>query len=214
MFLLTDDIQFPDPEMADDSGLLALGGDLSLPRLLQAYRNGIFPWFSPGEWIQWWSPDPRCVLFPDQLVVSDSMRALLRKGRFSFRYNTCFRDVMQACETVVRAEGPGSWIGAEMREAYGRLHEEGFVISGEAFLEGRLVGGLYGVRLGTVFFGESMFHHVSNASKFAFIRLVQQLQAEGLTLIDCQMPTRHLLSLGATMLSRAEFLDRIRRSVG
>lgn len=199
---------FPDPSMADEDGLLAVGGDLSPERLLLAYRNGIFPWFS-GRLPEWYSPDPRFVLFPEELKVSRSMRQLLGRNAFEVTVNRCFRDVIEACRGTVRPGQWGTWITPSMVEAYVRLHAQGHAVSVEAWREGRLAGGLYGIRMGDFFFGESMFSRESNASKYAFIRHVRMLQEEGVGLIDCQVYTPHLESLGARFISRHEFLKRL-----
>jgi leucyl/phenylalanyl-tRNA---protein transferase len=205
MQLLTDRLNFPPIEMADENGLLALGGDLSPERLLLAYRSGIFPWFNDEDPICWWSPDPRFVLFPQELKISKSMQVVIKKKEFDFSVNKAFKEVISNCKNMYREGQGGTWITDEMQEAYIRLHEMGFAQSAEAWCNGRLVGGLYGIRLGDLFFGESMFSHQSNASKFAFINYVQLLQKENVQLIDCQLHTNHLESLGARMISRAEF---------
>jgi leucyl/phenylalanyl-tRNA--protein transferase len=210
LWMLDDDLWFPEPSDALPDGLLAIGGDLRPERLLLAYRSGIFPWFNEGEPPMWWSPDPRFVLFPQKLHVSHSMKAVLKKDVFEYRFNTAFRQVIEACAGAPRADAAGTWINPAMIEAYTRLHEMGYAVSAEAWQHGMLAGGLYGVRLGKIFFGESMFSRVSNASKTAFIRLVQQLESEGVQLIDCQMHTPHLESLGAEQMPRNEFLKRLR----
>ena len=199
---------FPPVALAEPDGLLAIGGDLSKERLLLAYRNGIFPWYE-GRHILWWSPDPRFVLFPDELKVSKSMRQLIRRETFVFTVNRAFGEVIANCKTIARRGQDGTWITEEVKDAYGRLHKEGYVHSAEAWLNGELVGGLYGVRLGKAFFGESMFSKYSNASKYAFIRYVEQLRSEGVELIDCQVYTEHLESLGARMIPRSGFIQRI-----
>ncbi|NDC77194.1 MAG: leucyl/phenylalanyl-tRNA--protein transferase [Chitinophagia bacterium] len=199
---------FPDPSLADEDGLLAMGGDLSPERLLLAYRNGIFPWFS-GRIPEWYCPDPRFVLFPEELKVSRSMRLLLRRDAFEVTTNRCFLDVIQACRGVIRPGQWGTWITPSMVEAYVRLHEMGHAVSVEAWQEGTLVGGLYGIRMGGFFFGESMFSRVSNASKYAFITHVRMLQQEGVGLVDCQVYTPHLDSLGARFMPRDEFLEKL-----
>ncbi len=204
LFFLDDSTDFPPVEAAEPDGLLAIGGDLSTERLLQAYRSGIFPWYSEGP-ILWWSPDPRFVLFPGELKISKSMRPLLNGQRFRFTCDTAFDAVVRACRDIPRAGQTGTWIGEDMTRAYTDLHRLGYAHSAEAWEDGKLVGGLYGVKLGKVFFGESMFSRIPNASKFAFIRLVQQLQKEGLMVIDCQVYTEHLESLGARMIPRKEF---------
>ncbi|MBC7446590.1 MAG: leucyl/phenylalanyl-tRNA--protein transferase [Hymenobacteraceae bacterium] len=205
---------FPPTHHADPDGLLAYGGDLSPARLLAAYQRGIFPWSSDDEPLLWWSPDPRCVLVPDELSVSHSMRSVLRKDTFAFRHNTACAAVIEACRTTPRVGQDGTWIMPEIKAAYLRLHALGVVHSAEAWQDDRLVGGLYGVWLGGVFFGESMFSHVPNASKFAFIRWVQHAQAAGVALIDCQQATSHLLSLGARLIPRADFEARLARLIG
>ena len=199
---------FPPVALAEPDGLLAIGGDLSKERLLLAYRNGIFPWYE-GKHILWWSPDPRFVLFPDELKVSKSMRQLIRRETFVFTINKAFSEVIANCRTIARRGQDGTWITEEVKDAYGRLHKEGYAHSAETWLNGELVGGLYGVRLGKVFFGESMFSKYSNASKYAFIRYVEQLRSEGVELIDCQVYTEHLESLGARMMPRSGFIQRI-----
>lgn len=205
MFLLNNELYFPPVEQADENGLLAIGGDLSSERLLLAYRSGIFPWFSEGDPTCWWSPDPRFVLFPAELNTSKSMRQVFRKGMFRFKTNTAFEEVITHCQQTYREGQDGTWITGEIKKAYIQLHQLGYAHSAEAWLDDELVGGLYGIRLGKVFFGESMFSHFSNASKFAFISYVQQLQKENVELVDCQLHTNHLESLGARMISRVDF---------
>ena len=208
------ELVFPHPSLADPSGVLALGGDLRPERLLLAYQNGIFPWFNPGEEIMWWSPDPRFVLFPDELKVARSMRPYFNQQKFRLTYDQAFPEVMHSCQTVNRlAQGQlGTWITESMLEAYIHLHELGYAHSVEVWEGKELVGGLYGIALGKVFFGESMFTKRSNASKFGFISLVRRLKEEGYTLIDCQQETRHLGSLGARSISRAQFLEHLERN--
>lgn len=191
-------------EEALSDGLLAMGGDLSLQRLLLAYRNGIFPWYE-DEVPLWWAPNPRFVLFPQQLKVSKSMRNIIKKETFRYTYNQHFREVIENCQKINRQDQDGTWITEDVKNAYIDLHKKGYAFSGEAWQEGKLVGGLYGVKLGKVYFGESMFSKLSNASKFAFIQLVQQLMEEGIKLIDCQVYTGHLESLGAEMIERKAF---------
>src|SRR3990170_3528099 len=185
---------FPPPEYADASGLLAVGGDLSSQRLLEAYRRGIFPWYSEDQPILWWSPEPRCVLFPGNLKVSRSLRATLRKDRFQVSVDRAFRQVMAACAGPRRGQ-TGTWVTPELIEAYERLHRLGYAHSVECWRDGRLVGGLYGVALGRVFFGESMFAQEPDASKVCLVHLVGDLQHRDFTLVDCQVPTPHLESL-------------------
>ena len=205
MYIVSKKLFFPPVEEADQNGLLALGGDLSMQRLLLAYRSGIFPWFNEDDPVCWWSPDPRFVMFSADLKVSKSMQVVLRKNEFQFTCNEGFADVISHCKNVHREGQGGTWITDEMQEAYINLHRQGYAHSAEAWHNGELVGGLYGIRLGNIFFGESMFSLRSNASKFAFIRYVQQLQKENVELVDCQLHTAHLESLGAKMISRAEF---------
>ena len=221
------DLRFPPVELASPEGLLAVGGDLRAERLLEAYRHGIFPWYNPGQPILWWSPDPRAVLFPAKLRVSRSLGKTLRRKKFEVTLDTVFRDVMQCCAEPrctgmykcrerQDAEsdrndrpGPGTWITPEMIEAYCVLHARGLAHSVESWLDGKLVGGLYGVALGGAFFGESMFSRATDASKVAFVQLVRQLAAWGFDFIDCQLPSAHLSSLGAEEIRRREFLERL-----
>lgn len=202
-------IVFPDPVYANPDGLLAAGGDLSEERLLLAYRSGIFPWYAPGDPILWWCPDPRCVLFPEDLKVSKSMRPYFNQRKFQVTYDQCFTEVMQSCAQQPRNGQAGTWITREMVEGYTRLYEAGYAHSVEVWKDNELVGGLYGIAIGKVFFGESMFARASNASKFGFISLVRQLESQGFTLIDCQQETHHLLSLGATTIPRPAFLQAL-----
>ncbi|MBS1733440.1 MAG: leucyl/phenylalanyl-tRNA--protein transferase [Bacteroidetes bacterium] len=213
MYLLSEDIVFPPVEEADEDGFLAIGGDLSTERLLEAYRNGIFPWYNEDEPICWWSPDPRCVLFPQKLHVSKSMNQLIRKGQFRFSMDTCFTEVMENCRSMARKGEQGSWIQDELIAAYTKLHELGYAHSGETWYDGKLVGGMYGVQLGKIFFGESMFSFMSNASKFALTGFVKELVKQDVQLIDCQMKTDHLLSLGAEMIPRSEFIAILRQYI-
>ncbi len=212
MYWLDHQIAFPDPVFADDNGLLAAGGDLSPERLVFAYQNGIFPWYNEGEPILWWSPNPRFVMRPEELKVSKSMRQVLRKNTFRISYDTVFDQVIEACSSVTRQGQNGTWLVPEMKEAYIRLHQLGLAHSAEAWVGTELVGGLYGVCLGKVFYGESMFAKQSNASKAAFVTLVQQLQRWGFELIDCQTHTSHLESLGANFITREDFLSRLKRN--
>ena len=200
---------FPDPRLSDAEGLVAVGGDISPETLLQAYRQGIFPWYNDNEPICWWSPEPRCVLFPDELKISKSMRTVLNNGSFRFTTNRAFAAVMNNCRNTLRNGIAGSWINQELIESFNSLHGQGYAHSAEAWADGILVGGLYGIRSGDYFFGESMFSKISNASKFAFIKYIDQLKMEGVKMIDCQVYTPHLESLGARMIPRNEFLDMI-----
>ena len=206
IYTLDNTPRFPDPSLAGEDGLLARGGDLSPERILQAYKHGIFPWFE-GTVPLWWSPDPRFVLFPASLKVSDSMRAVIRKQIFMYTRNKAFNEVITACKTIRREGQRGTWITRGMQQAYTSLHAQGYALSAEAWKDGQLAGGLYGVKIGRIFYGESMFSRESNASKFAFIKLVEQLQEEGVVLIDCQVYTQHLESLGAKMIPRKVFLN-------
>ena len=207
----TEILDFPDAALAmrDPPGLLAIGGDLSVDRLLSAYRNGIFPWFGPGQPILWWSPDPRLVLFPEQLRISRSLARTLRKALFTVTLDQDFAAVIAGC-AAPRPGQSGTWITAEMRAAYLALHRQGYAHSVECWQHGELVGGLYGVAIGRVFFGESMFARVTDASKAGFVALVRELQQRGFGLIDCQVKTAHLLSLGAITIARSEFIERLR----
>jgi leucyl/phenylalanyl-tRNA--protein transferase len=207
---LTADAPFPPLARAlqEPNGLLAAGGDLSPERLLLAYRHGIFPWFSEGQPILWWSPDPRMVLFPQELKVSRSLAKTLRKRPFEVRMDTAFSAVMQCCAEPRRGQ-PGTWISPAMIAAYTRLHELGIAHSVEAWQGDELVGGLYGIALGRMFYGESMFSRATDASKIAFVHLVRQLERWGFGMIDCQMKTAHLASLGAREIPREEFAHRL-----
>lgn len=206
MYWLDKRLVFPHPRYADQEGLLAIGGDLSLSRLLLAYENGIFPWFNEGDPILWWSPDPRFVLYPSSVKVSKSMKRIMRKQYFEIRYDTAFAQVLDACASIPRRGQDGTWLIEEMKEAYIELHENGLAHSVEAWVDGELVGGLYGVSLGKCFFGESMFAKVSNASKACLIDLGQQLAKLDFLLIDCQIHTEHLERMGGEYMDREDFL--------
>lgn len=195
---------FPPVEQRRSDGLLAVGGDLTTNTLLTAYRLGIFPWYSSPP-ILWWYPDPRFVLFTAELHVSKTMRQLLKNDPFRYTLNTAFDQVMHLCGTVKRKGQSGTWISRDMEEAYHALHREGYAVSAEAWLDGRLVGGLYGVRLGSVFFGESMFSLRANASKAAFIHYMYHLREQDVPLVDCQVHSNHLVSLGAREIPAGEF---------
>jgi len=207
LFFLNDRLQFPPVETAREDGLLAVGGDLSPERLLLAYQNGVFPWFNEDALILWWSPNPRMVLYPEKLKVSKSMQKVLNTQKFKLTKNTCFKRVVEQCASLVRKGQDGTWITPNMIDAYCVLHEKGFAKSYEVWEGNKLVGGLYGVDLGHVFCGESMFSLVSNASKFAFIQMVKEFKAKDYELIDCQVYTAHLESLGAEEISRTSFLE-------
>ena len=205
------DYEFPDPQTAliNPNGLLAVGGDLSPERLIAAYSQGIFPWFNEGEAIMWWSPDPRAVLFLDELKISRSLTKVLRKGLFKLSFDRDFAAVIQQCAELRKAS-TGTWITREMIEAYCELHKRGIAHSVEVWQHNELVGGLYGLKVGKVFCGESMFSKVSNASKVGLIYLVNKLKQQDFILIDCQMPNPHLLSLGATTIPRQAFLNLLK----
>jgi len=206
--------RFPPLERALDEppGLLAAGGDLSAPRLLAAYRRGIFPWYSPGQPVLWWSPDPRAVLFPEEFRCSRSLAKTLRNRGFETQIDRDFEAVIEGC-AAPRANAGGTWITREMRAAYIELHRQGYAHSVETYLAGRLAGGLYGVRLGGMFFGESMFSRESDASKVALARLVDMCRAEDIAVIDCQLPSRHLESLGSRLVPRSEFQALLRTHI-
>jgi len=195
--------------LTEPNGLIAIGGDLTAARLLSAYRQGIFPWFSQGEPIMWWSPNPRMVLLPEELKISSSLKKTLKKNLFDVRFNTAFREVMIACSKAFRDGQAGTWISPEMIDAYCKLHDLGDAISMESWLDGKLVGGCYGIKIGRMFYGESMFHHVSDASKVAFVHLVNHLKNQGVGMIDCQMKTPLLTSFGGREINREEFMQNL-----
>jgi len=209
VFTLDKELYFPPVSLAEPDGLLAIGGDLSPERLLLAYKRGIFPWYE-GEYILWWSPDPRFILTPGELKISKSMNVLLKKDAFEFTINKAFERVIRHCKNIKRPGQRGTWITDEVEAAYIRMHQLGYAISAETWQEGALVGGAYGLKLGKIFFGESMFSEISNSSKYAFIKLIQQLRQEGVALIDCQVYTEHLESLGAKMITRTEFIGIVK----
>lgn len=204
---------FPDVNSGNENGLVAVGGNLLFGTLINAYRKGIFPWYNPNEIIQWYSPDPRFVLFPDKIKISHSMRNVLNKHLFKFAVDNAFIQVIKNCRKAKRPGEAGTWISDDIEIAYNNLFEKGFAHSAEAWQNNELVGGLYGVILGKVFFGESMFANKSNASKFAFINWVNLLQKNGIELIDCQVYTPHLESLGAEFISRKEFNGLLKKWV-
>lgn len=195
--------------LQEPNGLLAIGGDLSPQRLLAAYARGIFPWYSPGQPVLWWSPDPRMVLFPAELKVTRSLEKRLRRDDYEIRFDTAFHDVMQACAATPRPEQDGTWIVPEMVDAYCQPHALGHAHSVETWMDGKLVGGLYGVAIGRMFYGESMFHHVTDASKLAFVHLARYLQQHGFGMIDCQMKTAHLARFGAREIPRDQFAAQL-----
>lgn len=206
MVFLTENTKFPPVEQATAEGVVAVGGDLSNKRLLEAYTEGIFPWFDHGSLIMWWSPDPRMILVPSQVKVSKSMRNLLNRQIFKVTYNTAFDQVIRHCASVKRKGQDDTWITQEMIKAYNALHQEGIAKSVEVWYDSKLVGGLYGVDLGHVFCGESMFSLMSNASKVAFISLARTLEKKQYRLIDCQLYTDHLSSMGAIEIPREDFI--------
>ena len=209
VYQLSEDLVFPSPHLASKEGLLAVGGDLTCNRLLLAYSLGIFPWYSEGEPILWWSPDPRLVLYPHELKVSRSLEKVINKAGFKVTVDCAFERVIKDCARVRLENREGTWIVDEMVKAYCSLHESGFAHSIEAWEGDRLAGGLYGVSLGKCFFGESMFTRVSNASKVAFVVLVNHLKSQGFAMIDCQITTGHLTRFGAREISRARYLDEL-----
>ena len=206
VFQLDESLIFPNPELAEPDGLLAVGGDLSIERLQLAYRSGIFPWYSDETPILWYAPHERFVLYPDELIISSSMKRFLRKGLFKVTMDTCFAEVIDACSTVEREGQDGTWITEDMKDAYIKLHREGYARSVEVWQQNELVGGMYGVPIGNIFCGESMFSKVSNASKVALITLCP---SEKYNLIDCQVYTEHLESMGARMISREEYIGML-----
>ena len=213
MHFLTKDIYFPPVEEASPEGILAVGGDLSVERLLLAYESGIFPWFEEDEPILWWAPEERMVLFFEDLKISKSMRNVLNQNKFKVTFNTAFKEVISNCKKVVRKDQPGTWITDEMVEAYCKLHEIGVAKSVEVWEDDALVGGLYGVDLGHIFCGESMFSKVSNASKVAFIHLVKFLEQNNYRILDCQVYNDHLASLGCVEIDRDDFMMVLQHGV-
>lgn len=210
------DCAFPplNQALSEPNGLIAIGGDLSATRLLSAYKQGIFPWFNLGEPIMWWSPNPRMVLFPDELKISSSLKKTLKKNPFEVRFNTAFRQVISACSLSPRGEQAGAnqsntWISEEMINAYCELHHLGYAISAESWLNNKLVGGCYGIKIGHMFYGESMFYTQTDASKVAFVHLLNQLKNEGVGMIDCQMKTPLLASFGGREIEREEFMQNL-----
>lgn len=211
-WLQRDSLDFPplDRALRDPNGLLAAGGDLSSERLTQAYRHGCFPWYQDGQPILWWSPDPRTVLFPDELHISRSLQKVLRQSRYRVSFDQAFSSVIQAC-AAPRSYADGTWITTPMQQAYLHLHERGIAHSVEVWRDDELVGGLYGLAMGQLFFGESMFSRADNASKVGFVTLVEQLRAWGFVLIDCQMPSQHLHHFGARSIPRETFAEYLRQ---
>jgi len=213
VYLLDDTLVFPDPMMAEETGFLAIGGDLSVERLLLAYKSGIFPWFSEGDPLMWFSPDPRLIIFLENLHVSSKLRKVIRSNIFEVRFDTSFEEVIKNCAITDRRGQDSTWITDDMIQAYIRLHEKGYAHSVETFYNGRLVGGLYGVSLGGVFFGESMFFEMSNASKVALYYLVEKLKSWDFDFIDSQVPNDHMKSLGGVEVERAKFLELLKNSL-
>lgn len=213
LYFLDDRLVFPLVDHANADGLLAVGGDLSPERLLLAYKEGIFPWFNNDDLILWWSPDPRMVLFPEKVKISKSMRKVIQNNTFRITKNEAFEEVLNHCAEQKRKGQQGTWITKNMQEAYMELYEKGFAKSYEVWHNNDLVGGLYGVDLGFVFCGESMFSKVSNASKYAFIKLAQELEQQDYVCIDCQVHTPHLQSLGAEEIPRQQFIEILKRNV-
>ena len=210
---LTEKLEFPPVEKASSEGLLAVGGDLSPERLMLAYANGIFPWFNEDSLILWWSPDPRMVLYPERIKLSKSMQKVMRSGRFRLTINECFDEVIDQCAKISRKGQEGTWITEAMKEAYKNLYEKGYCVSYEVWEDNELVGGLYGVDLGHVFCGESMFSKVSNASKFALISLARDLANKKYRFIDCQLHTTHLQSLGAEEITREQYMEILKSEI-
>jgi leucyl/phenylalanyl-tRNA--protein transferase len=212
LFALDKELVFPSVDMAEADGLLAIGGDLSPERLLLAYRNGIFPWYE-GDYILWWCPDPRFVLFPDELKITKDIKKLIANDAFTFTVNQAFKEVIYHCKEIKRPGQRGTWITNEVEKAYCRMHDLGYAHSAEVWRGNELIGGLYGIRLGKVFFGESMFSKISNASRFAFIKYIKQLKEEGIELIDCQVYTEYLKSFGARMIPRKDFIQYLNQLI-
>ncbi|MFN8290978.1 MAG: leucyl/phenylalanyl-tRNA--protein transferase [Chitinophagaceae bacterium] len=213
LFFLDTELSFPPVSMAEQDGLLAIGGDLSPERLLLAYRKGIFPWYEE-EVPLWWCPHPRFVLFPGELKVRKSVKKLISENYFDFTVNKAFPDVIRHCRKIMRPGQDGTWIRPEVEKAYCRMHELGYAHSAEVWKDGELAGGLYGIRLGKVFFGESMFSRVSEASRYAFIKYVEVLKADGVQIIDCQIYSEYLESLGARMIDRETFTGYLEKDAG
>ena len=209
VYQLSEDLVFPSPYLASKEGLLAIGGDLSPKRLLLAYSNGIFPWYSEGEPILWWTPDPRLVLYPDELKVARSLKKVIKQDVFEVTMDRAFEEVITECARVRLENHEGTWIVADMVRAYCRLYESGFAHSVEVWQDNRLAGGLYGVSLGKCFFGESMFTRLTNASKVALVALVEHLKPLDFAFIDCQITTAHLTRFGAREISRSRYLDEL-----
>lgn len=213
IYRLDQELAFPDPVLAEEDGLIAIGGDLKPERLVNAYATGIFPWYSEGQPILWFSPDPRMVLFPEKLKVSKSLARVINAEKYEQRVDTCFEEVIRHCSKIERPGQEGTWITEDMVQAYIELHRIGLAHSFETFCEGQLVGGLYGVSLGKTFFGESMYHHSRDASKTAFAHLVRFAQSNDFHFIDAQIPSDHLRRLGAEEISRNTFLKKLKNAL-
>ncbi len=213
IFKLTKEIIFPNPEFSEDDGLLAIGGDLSLERLLVAYRRGIFPWYNEGEQILWWCPKPRFIIIPDEVEISKSMKKIIKKEEFKVTFNNDFEGVISSCKFTRELNGEGTWISNDMKNAYINLFKHGYAMSVESYIDEELVGGLYGVKIGKCFFGESMFSKVSNASKIALIKLSEKLNNEGFIFIDCQMHTKHLASMGGKFVDWSIFKNLLNKGI-
>lgn len=213
VFKLPKEIIFPDPELSDEDGLLAIGGDLSLERLILAYCNGIFPWYNKGEPILWWCPKPRFIIIPNEIKVSKSMKKIIKKNEFKVTFNNDFEEVINNCKTLRETNGEGTWITDEMKNAYINLFNHGYAMSVEAYIGEQLVGGLYGVKIGKCFFGESMFSKVSNGSKIALIKLAEKLTSEDFIFIDCQMHTNHLESMGGKFVDWSIFKELLNKGL-
>lgn len=212
IYELSDELVFPNPELSEEDGLLAFGGDLSFERLILAYSNGIFPWYNEGEPILWWSPKPRFILKPEEIKISKSMKKIIKSGKFKVTFNNDFEGVISNCKSM-REDNEGTWITDDMKNAYINLFNKGFALSVETYLDNELVGGLYGVVIGRCYFGESMFSKVSNASKIALITLAERLQELNFEFIDCQVYTEHLESMGAKMVEWSEFKRLLHKGI-
>lgn len=212
LWIVDEELSFPPADTAGPDGLLAIGGDLSPERLLLAYQNGIFPWYE-GEHILWWCPAPRFVLFPGELKINKAIKPLLNRNEFDFTINKAFVQVIHQCKKIVRPGQDGTWITDEVEKAFHKMHELGYAHSAEVWKDDKLAGGLYGIKLGKVFFGESMFSKISNASRFAFIKYVEHLKMEGIELIDCQVYTEYLESFGARMIPGKDFQKMLKEFI-
>lgn len=213
IFQLTKEIIFPNPELSEEDGLLAIGGDLSLKRLILAYRNGIFPWYNEGEPILWWCPKPRFIIIPEEIKISKSMQKIIKREEFKVTFNNHFEEVISNCKYMREDNNEGTWISNDMKNAYINLFNNGYAMSVETYLNDELVGGLYGVKIGKCFFGESMFSKVSNVSKIALIKLAEKLHNEGFIFIDCQMHTKHLESMGGKFVEWSVFSDLLNKGL-